>query len=106
MKANEIRIGNLVYITKEWGEKIDTKVMVWDEAIWYAIGDCLAYLEDFEPIPITEEWLLRFGFETYKDIFNNRYDCINGFEMENINTYCGVGNNQQIKYVHQLQNLY
>jgi hypothetical protein len=112
MKANELRIGN-----------------------WYK-GDCLAqqywqitaqeildFYDDpiddyFQPIEITKEWLLKLGFE-----YNNNYD---NYVIRARDYYNSVGWNDEdcewyynndrsdagcyyitdIKYVHQLQNLY
>lgn len=52
IQANELRIGNWVYYEKD---KCNVKI---------SIGDFL-YKENeyFAPIPLTEEWLLRFGFD-------------------------------------------
>jgi hypothetical protein len=56
MKAEELRVGNLVYyklkdqlivFTIDNGKQIDT------------------YLKVFEPIPINEEWFIKFGFELH-----------------------------------------
>ena len=110
MKANDLRIGN-----------------------WYK-GDCLAqqywqitaqeildFYDDpiddyFQPIEITKEWLLKFGFEFSIDTWY-----LKGFALWE--TECGdeKGNegiglfyelrqygmmDRHIKYVHELQNLY
>ncbi len=72
-------------------------------------------IADFEPIPLTEEWLVKLGFEeTYKSQHTQRFDLIS-------NTKFGYNKNLKtdiyyirwigedfihIKYVHQLQNLY
>lgn len=75
-------------------------------------------LDELEPIPITEEWLLKFGFEkkitqtSFINLvhFENKncwiYLIKDGFEFELI-----TGNERHnlcktYKYVHQLQNLY
>lgn len=76
----------------------------------------------FEPIPLTEEWLIRFGFKKdINDWFTNSFvasiqdsvtmiyinivsgsACLTDFDDREQMSY--VGN--KIKYVHQLQNLY
>ena len=63
MKATELRIGNIVWLvskSKEWeilsGQEIDT--------------GCDS--NDFKPIPLTEEWLVRFGFIFQDEILNVR----------------------------------
>lgn len=61
IKVEELRIGNLVYRNTEDFTPIDKKVIEWPESIWYRIGDCLEYNEWFEPIPLTEDWLVKLG---------------------------------------------
>jgi hypothetical protein len=53
MKANELRIGNW-YHWYAFGKNYEYQV----EAI-----DLIQNYKNFEPIPLTEEWLIRFGFE-------------------------------------------
>lgn len=115
MKANELRIGNLVYLTAA-GHKDTPDVLNWD------IQDYEFYekrMSDIEPIPLTEEWLLRFGFEyavkkwRYNDgsigksekyilpYLTLEIDLEGRFVMHTaypLPTY--------VYYVHQLQNLY
>ena len=55
MKATELRIGNCVY--NEWG-KVDEIVKLTRLGIF---TECDS--QKVQPIPITEEWLLKFGFE-------------------------------------------
>ena len=113
MKSTELRIGNLVngvltnkpYTIDSWAlremengnyqNSYDTETKV------------------FVPIPLTEEWLLNFGFE--KVSFNNdfRIDILNDWGLiydSDIKKICiDTGLNSkylEIQYVHQLQNLY
>ena len=68
--------------------------------------------DTYEPIPITEEWLLKFGFE--KIIGSNESNFTNGFynlfvnSLGEVNFYFFKEGDwyQKIDYVHQLQNLY
>lgn len=62
-----------------------------------------------KPIPLTEEWLFKFG---YKKV-NTLYDTTEVFEKKlSYTIYFRSGvlsfsfSTQEIKYVHQLQNLY
>jgi hypothetical protein len=59
-----------------------------------------------KPIPLTEEWLIRFGFETIKgwlDVW--RKDGFDRFDLTSIGD--GVYfNDTQIEFVHQLQNAF
>jgi hypothetical protein len=95
MKTNELRIGNWVF-NKAHGRKQIKEVY----------GDCSVY----DPIPLTEEWLLKFGFreQPLDEITIYRF---NGLTL-NANakthysaTYKG-GFIKFVLYVHQLQNLY
>ena len=70
MKANELRIGNLVYYRKE-----DYKVvLIAEDLIKIDIGYGAVQrfeknpiispnIDKLKPIPLTEEWLLKFGFD-------------------------------------------
>jgi len=52
MKASELRLGNLVMDGKDI-EQVNARMI-----------DMLVKIEaDFDPIPLTEEWLLKFGFD-------------------------------------------
>jgi len=122
MKAQELRIGN--YLKKDVVVKIDAKIIfdIWIEA------------EDYEPIPITEEWVLKFGGEMYdylvdddEDDEENNFTFIEYKLILKNKRYCyTVGSCPNgffdfclcltwhrdpillitIKYVHELQNLY
>ena len=114
MKANELRIGNRVDISKI--------VIVRHETLCdFANG-----FIDFQPIPLTEEWLLKFGFEKIEfnsDTFGHGTEYhltvkgAGGFIIEYMDDFscCLLGSKSDIgvapnldscKYVHQLQNLY
>jgi hypothetical protein len=101
MKQNELRIGNYVYFEDE--------LLKFD----FEMGWNFDYIK---PIPLTEEWLLKFGFE-YVESYNN-YKIKTGDYWNSLKFYEGEWcyNNDDsdagcyflttIKYVHQLQNLY
>ena len=94
MKANELRIGNW-FIEYEEPQQFD--------------GD-FYHLSDIKPIPLTREWLLKFGFTQ----INNRFTLENfRFHIEKPCNYHGflfcenhIVITDKIKHVHQLQNLY
>ena len=113
MKANELRIGNLL--------EHDGMVVVADGVsildIWSATGN------DYEPTPLTTDWLKRLGFDqessgSSKDGWWQSYgieETTDKFglqyilDIEKFEFYYDVGSFQQeleIKHVHQLQNLY
>lgn len=120
MEAKDVRIGN--YVTwKEYDDDIILTVIgiekggtVWVE--WVCEDGTLdstdCSMENITPIPLTEEWLLKFGFKStqsgmmfiLKDKNGNNFtiesDSISFSARFIIDHYC------EIKYVHQLQNLY
>jgi hypothetical protein len=102
MKASELRIGNLVKY-KHLSES--SSISAFD------ISQISDDNSNVEPIRLTEEWLLKFGFK--KDLENDLY-------LESTSTSFFVWQNKRVelldnknnicishcKYVHQLQNLY
>jgi hypothetical protein len=105
MKASELRIGN--YFKHSLFEDYLEIQSISESGLCSAKEVNGGFeIEHTNPIPLTEEWLLKFGFET-NDV---RYWQISAFRLH-INRY---GEwifkvetfEQEIKYVHQLQNLY
>lgn len=116
MKANELRIGNYVYA--DWvdaGRKLEinygvhygTETMVMDVTP-AGYGIALSFVE---PIPLTEDWLLKSGFKKSKHWYtlggiaistdmNWLTQKVDGMYVEFYNQF------KCPKYVHQLQNLY
>ena len=111
MKNNELRVGNLVLFY----EDIVSITGIVKSGFYFGKNDfAINLLEWFQPIQLTEEWLLKFGFK---------------LDMENFNWNAAIGENgigdfklalryserigwffqskcTVLKYVHQLQNLY
>ena len=100
MEAKELRIGNLVYDTLGKVNKINLE----------ALNDILKEPKNqIKPIPLTEEWLLSFGFESYnlEYTWKNKNLIIEKSE----NGYVKLADDYfidsfEFKHVHQLQNLY
>jgi hypothetical protein len=110
MKANELRIGNLVYHNHGLGIELPAEI---------TDGKDINMFHQFEPIPLTKEWLFKFGFYIdgvwvdmikridhnksigidikTKHVFISYIDSNSGFRDVNI---------IKCEYVHQLQNLY
>jgi hypothetical protein len=106
MEATELRLGN-------WVNNVHT-----GEPYQINIEKMIRLLEHFKenvvyvkPIPLTEEWLLKFGFETQLTSLNFGFIVFelnavaisldkDGFYFMHNEEY------QNIYYVHQLQNLY
>ena len=118
MKAKELRIGNYVNFKfhKDCGGVKGIEVFVSDLEIILQNNSKSEY---YTPTPLTEEWLVKFGFDKGDDSYNFR-----GFCLENRNTdpflpelrkeklkdsfgaWCNNNFLTNIKHVHQLQNLY
>lgn len=113
MEAKELRIGNLVMTNfKREEEIIDIKPIDFIEN----------YIKLYKPIPLTEEWLLKFGFEKIKisTSINNLfityykkddiviYNLQDHFEIELITKFGKQFNLFKVfkKQVHILQNLF
>lgn len=109
MKASELRIGNLVMDGKEI-EQVNARMI-----------DMLVKIEaDFDPIPLTEEWLLKLGFKQcgYEMLSWKHETLLPSFNLDGINwadfdepdyqflNYKVADEILRIDYVHQLQNLY
>lgn len=114
MKANELRIGNF-YQYAGYDGIIYTQVKEIKHNQFGLLGDFDGTnFEICKPIPLTEEWLLKFGFKyslKFNDfMFKDQNDVFeikpykNGFLNSVIWHYNEIL--QEIKYVHQLQNLY
>lgn len=116
MKAEELRIGNLVYLPSKAVYAVDVLYRNYD------------MLKVWEPIPLTEEWLHKFCFvkqlRMYYPMFSTlchksktyftvsqqtEYEDPNELSMKDLKSWWVMqGNNHglKIEYVHQLQNLY
>ena len=101
MKASELRIGNYVYF--------EDKLLKFD----FEMGWNFDYIK---PIPLTEEWLLKFGFEKKYQTFEFKGLNIDGtvvhFSFDKWRSEYDIENCDfteipaECKHVHQLQNLY
>lgn len=128
MKINELRVSNLVYPNEE--NATPYKVMqIFEESVLFYQSekvyedDVIIGCDDLIPIPLTEEWLIKFGFEKIicdehpfihfiiKGIFRIDFHPNNGFEF---NCY-GHPYDQYVEenffsfkalHIHQLQNLF
>ena len=113
LKAKELRIGNLVQIVKYWKDFYDENYFIPKEINLDDLRAINNFKDIAKPIPLTEEWLLKFGFgksdeheygSNEHDLFGFYYDYhFNKFYLDTPedNIYIPF-----IKYVHQLQNLY
>jgi len=125
MKATELRIGNW-YDCHEGDEMNNTAIVQLRDIIWTndgigyelkhlndrAVGVTL-YPEKLKPIPLTEEWLKRFGFEIKKGAWGTsaeirigrvRYVLYQNGNVWSINPTDGF--KVDFKYIHTVQNHY
>jgi hypothetical protein len=90
LEAKDIRVGNLFNHLDNWSyrqPKTDYKEFVfkWDESDWYALGECTLSLEDIDPIELTEDWLVRCGFEYEGQVIENQYEKFDRYILHNPN---------------------
>lgn len=104
MKVNELRIENLVY------DGFNAETIVCDitqTGINLNHGYSTISINELKPIPLTEEWLVKFGFVKHKttDIYPTFAKQMFNWN-DSILYIIGYGFMNHIKHVHQLQNLY
>jgi len=102
MNLKELRVGNFIQLYRRPTDEnltVHSVINIYSES---TIGPCVT-IEDgfnvnsdsgFKPIPLTEEWFLKFGFEGNSGTFAWKL------------SPAGKVINVECKYVHQLQNLY
>lgn len=113
MKANQYRTGNLISPKVGDLEHIGQIIYISETEIGVNLIDdnfeeYLSYYQDLliekiEPIPLTEEWLFKFGY----DLISENHYAFCGHLIWSIEDrfYCDK-NGIQIKYVHKIQNLF
>lgn len=124
MEAKELRIGNLVQFN--WSEKkepLEVMDLSFDSNKLGLIPlnnrlGCTWRYSEIEGIPITEEWLERFGFKnsgsTWWDINigKNNYEDLISVNIKGLEAWVGnIGDfyyavKTKCEYIHQVQNLY
>lgn len=124
----ELRIGNFVGLNlEEFKDNFFTVLEVGETMKVYEglitikganikrVETSFMYVDDFEPIPLTEDWLIRLGFikidnkQEYLKSSNGRYHNVS---LEGLEPRYGMGYSSDgiiqvpIYHVHTLQNLY
>jgi len=107
MNHNELRANNI--ISKKFSDILSFDWSFYSPAEYF---DILKYPENYEPVILTDQWLLKFGllqFEhrtdyVFEDIeyYSLNESAIEGWVLLVNGEYWGT----DIKHVHQLQNLY
>ena len=103
MNAREFRIGNYIlfnnFIQRE-------RLVIVDGRFLLPFNETELEINNYyQPIPLTEEYLLKFGFEKQGMAYVNFSFIINLWTDGEL-IYSYIGGNIQLNYVHQLQNLY
>ena len=123
MKAKDLRIGNYMHAVHENFSEVVEVLDISEDEINHSAGWDGVINYDLEYIPLTEEWLERLGFirpekfwgdEWRKDIYWLNADIFNEIKVggNTVVYQLGIGMSKprwqrtQLKYVHQLQNLY
>jgi hypothetical protein len=110
MKASELRIENLIYNKQGNIVYVNTNHLT---LLSYGIEN------EFQPIPLTEEWLLKFGFAFRKmgaggavftrhngHWYKDDIPYFAGSNGKHFDIFLQFGDGVEIQYVHQFQNLY
>jgi hypothetical protein len=106
MRVNELRVGNFVYHEPTID---DWDVITIKEG---SIIQCAISPDSYEPILLTEEWLLKFNIKQDEWFCDNSYKLSQNKLFENYDvSVCNVNKNNivcfaDVKYVHELQNLF
>lgn len=114
MEARELRIGNLVKSKNHPKDSVFIIYKIYENSVVALKSGSLYrfYIDELEPVPLTEELLLKFGFEnTHRIDYGELKPCYAIFSLaimlrHNSFFVDWIGGNTEIKYVHQLQNLY
>ena len=108
MKNTELRIGNYVKYEGELSQitGVDEDYIYLRDTVSFDYIEC----DEIDPIPLTEKWLLDFGFisdgsKEYQ-IEGNRYSLLKTDSYEGYLFCDGIKVLRELKYVHELQNLY
>ena len=119
MKVSELRIGNwCTHPASVWSHRTESQgyghiEFQWEEKDWLGLAECTMSIEDVEPIPLTEEWLKRLGFEIKKGAWGTsaeirigrvRYVLYQNGNVWSINPTDGF--RVDFKYIHTVQNHY
>ena len=110
MKATELRIGNIVWQGEQYKESIVTSYELNQFSNYNrGVTHLAEYYKEWKPIPLTEEWLVKFGFKYIGSAptlgINESWNRGN-IRIEQLQSKELVFHGLQIKYVHSLQNLY
>lgn len=111
MKAKGLMIGNLLEANGDWGwETVEVTDLSEDEILHTATGSLGNCNDECRPIPLTEEWLVKFGLTKRKYKHTYKWS-IYGIQLLSECNGCfltvfDIRLSDTIESVHRLQNLY
>jgi hypothetical protein len=105
MEAKELRIGNVIF-SKETQEIQKIVGITLENPFIDAITFDYTNYDEIEPVPLTEDWLLKAGFDHREFSFDKGSFYLMKRTGKSEYLYQAHTNRFQVKYVHQLQNLY
>ena len=112
---NQLRIGSIISDIFSETTQPFTITKLLQNKCYYKPGSNAVYdckYENLKPIPLTEEWLLKFGFKTDKTYVSDENPFLDYIKdevrisMPYFSFEFGDGAFMELKYVHELQNLY
>lgn len=115
MKVTELRIGNLINLYDDFNSQITGFTETGN--VWFVknpeYNECSWHVSRLKPIELTEEQLIRFGYEDWGVVISNEYESYKRFVLHNFlgasnhevhiitSTY---GNTNYIEYVTSIDN--
>lgn len=105
MKSTELRIGNFIYYSQSPEEDQPYDVFKTNLNDIHSLQLNESTDLRYSPIPLTEQWLIKLGFN-FEDPYYNKgiYSCYRMYgEIKIANLHGFIAN---LKYVHELQNLF
>ena len=115
MKGTELRLAN--WVSRSWGKGKPLQISGFmADTVWFKYGknEYFSDLKNIKPIPLTEEWLVKFGFYNCDNSIDrwfqiSRDSLLKIFVSANGDTFLAFYGDERIMkidYLHQLQNLY
>jgi hypothetical protein len=101
MKANELRIGSLV----DWNGEIAKISQILELEVVFTCGES-DLTKAIKPIPLTEDFVIDLGLNPVEIENGEWYYQNNKFRLNKNYSGFYYSRNLDVKYVHQLQNLY
>lgn len=103
MQSKDLRIGNFILVE----EKVYEVEMNDSYGVLGIDKRGLVRLENVNPIQLTEEWLVNFGFEKYEfDHKEKQYRYKDRLIVLRDGKFADYGSSVIVEHVHELQNLY